>query len=274
MFLKSRGKHRESGMALGIVVWFIAGMSLLVSGIVFQAKVDTKLAQIHYFKAMATAAGDGAINLALAEQISLRESGQGGIDRQRQYRVGQQVVDVVMIPGDIFVNLNTATTAELIGVFSVAANEANGNGESSRFDPRSLADAVVNFRDGKGSGNSRRQSFYSPEDLLRVPGLSRSVYDGVRDFIVVTDIGASGGPNWTVEEKLSALNAIGEGTGMALQGVVRQNTSFLRIDAKVSIGDKSWLRRRWVSMGSGDSGLPWQFVRSEAVRALGEVRNS
>ena len=53
---------RQRGVALGIVVWFIAGMALLVSGIVSEARVDTRMAQLHYFRAQAAAAADGAIN--------------------------------------------------------------------------------------------------------------------------------------------------------------------------------------------------------------------
>ncbi len=78
----------ESGVALGIVVWFIAGMALLVSGIVSEARIDTRLAQLHYFKAQAAAAGDGAINLALAEQIGQKcryPDDTGGVARQRQH---------------------------------------------------------------------------------------------------------------------------------------------------------------------------------------------
>ena len=63
-----KSSRHQQGIALGVVVWFIAGMALIVSGIVSEAKVDTRMAQLHYFRAQAAAAGDGAINLALAEQ--------------------------------------------------------------------------------------------------------------------------------------------------------------------------------------------------------------
>ena len=71
-------RRSETGVALAIVVWFIAGMALLVSGIVSDARMGTRMAQLHYFKAQAAAAGDGAINLALAEQMRRKSSGQGG----------------------------------------------------------------------------------------------------------------------------------------------------------------------------------------------------
>ena len=46
-----RSGVQQRGVALGIVVWFIAGMALLVSGIIAEARIDTRMAQIHYFRA-------------------------------------------------------------------------------------------------------------------------------------------------------------------------------------------------------------------------------
>ena len=59
----------QKGVALAIVVWFIAGMSLLVAGIVSHARVDTQMAQLHIARAKAVAAGDGAIQLMLGERL-------------------------------------------------------------------------------------------------------------------------------------------------------------------------------------------------------------
>ena len=60
---------RQRGVALPLVVWFIAGMSLLVAGMVSLARQDTKMAQLHLARAKAVAAGDGAVQLMLAERL-------------------------------------------------------------------------------------------------------------------------------------------------------------------------------------------------------------
>jgi hypothetical protein len=45
-----------------------------------------------------------------------------------------------------------------------------------------------------------------------------------------------------------------------------------RVDAIVSIGEKRWLRRRWVSeSASGDGLLPWRYTGTEAARVLSEL---
>ena len=67
---------RQQGVAIAMVAWFLAAMSLLVVGIVSEAQNDVRMAQLHSSKARAIAAGDGAIQLMLAN--SLTQQGRGG----------------------------------------------------------------------------------------------------------------------------------------------------------------------------------------------------
>jgi len=262
--------HRtnQRGVALGIVVWFIAGMALLVSGIVSEAKVDTRMAQLHYFRAQAAAAGDGAINLALAEQEGLRTSGQRGADRLQNYQVGPQSVEIRMIPGGLFVNISTENIKGLRALFAMAAAQADVNGSTWDVSPMRLARAVVEFRDG--AGRKRGRPFHSPEDLLRVPGVSRGVYDAVRDYITVEDLaGGYAGADKGTGNKLRQLEAAMAGEGTLVKGSAQHAANSLRVDAIVTIGDQEWLRRRWVTLGAGGySQLPWRYVRTEAARPL------
>ena len=262
------GAGRQSGVALGIVVWFIAGMALLVSGIVSEARIDTRLAQLHYFKAQAAAAGDGAINLALAEQISLKESGQRGANRQQNYQIGGKIVDIRMIPGGLLVNISTEGLQGLIALFSVAQRSQAGDEERWRYSPNRLARAVVAYRDGVQG--RRGQQFYGLEDLMRVPGVDRGVFDAVRDYIVIEELaGGFSGNNQPIEARLRQLGAAMDGGGSMLEGPVQHAAETLRIDALVEVGDQTWLRRRWVALeDGGTSSLPWQVVRSEAARPL------
>lgn len=258
----------QQGVALGIVVWFIAGMALLVSGIVSEAKVDTRMAQLHYFRAQAAAAGDGAINLALAEQEGLRTSGQRGVDRLQNYQVGPQMVEIRMIPGGLFVNISTENTRGLRALFAMAAEQAEQNGSIWDASPMRLATAVVEFRGG--AGRNRGRPFHSPEDLLRVPGVSRGVYDAVRDYITVEDLaGGYAGANKGAGTKLRQLEAAMAGEGALVKGSAQHAANSYRVDAIVTIGDQEWLRRRWVTLGGGGySQLPWRFIRTEAARPL------
>jgi hypothetical protein len=253
-------------VALGIVVWFIAGMALLVSGIIAEARIDVRMAQLHYFKAQAAAAGDGAINLALAEQDGRRTSGQSGADRVQNYQIGPRSVEVRMIPAGVFVNISSENLQGLRSLFRLAESQAQQRGIFWVGSPAALAAAVVEYR----GGVDKRQShlFHSPEDLLRVPGITRSIYEAVKDYITVDDLagGFQGDVN-NVGTRLSQLSAAMRGEGAVVMGPVQQGAKSLRIDAIVKIGDQQWLRRRWATLDEGGySLLPWRFVRTEAVQ--------
>ncbi len=259
---------RQRGVVLGIVVWFIAGMALLVSGIIAEARVDTRMAQLHYFRAQAAAAGDGAINMALAEQEGRRSSGQRVANRLQNYQIGQRSVEVRMIPGGVFVNISSEDEEGLRALFRLGAVEARDYGHVWGESPASLAAAVIEFRDGLGGRGGKL--FHSPEDLLRVPGVSRGVYDAVRNYITVGDLADGFQSNAeTVESRLEHLRFAVAGEGVVTQGAAQHAAKSLRIDAIVNIGEKKWLRRRWATLeDSGFSLLPWRYVRTEAARPL------
>jgi general secretion pathway protein K len=258
--------ERQRGVALGVVVWFIAGMALLVSGIIAEARIDARMAQLHYFKAQAAAAGDGAINLALAEQDGRRASGQPGANRMQNYQIGPRSVEVRMIPAGVFVNISSENLQGLRSLFRWAQSDAQQHGIFWDGSPSALAAAVIEFRDGVGGRHG--SLFHSPEDLLRVPGVTRGVYEAVRNYITVGDLaGGFQGGNQSVESKLNQLTAAMRGDGPALKGPTQHAANSLRIDAIVKIGDQQWLRRRWVTLTEGGySLLPWRFVRTEAAR--------
>jgi hypothetical protein len=249
-------------------VWFIAGMALLVSGIIAEARIDTRMAQLHYFRAQAAAAGDGAINLALAEQEGMRASGQPGADRLQNYQIGPRSVEVRMIPAGVFVNISSEDLQGLRSLFNEAASQAQQQGIFWEGSPSALAAAVVEFRDGVGG--RRGGTFHSPEDLLRVPGVTRGVYEAVRSYITVGDLaGGFQGDDQTVESRLNQLTAAMIGDGPTVQGPTQHAAKSLRIDAIVKIGDQQWLRRRWATLDEGGySMLPWRFVRTEAARPV------
>jgi hypothetical protein len=259
---------------LAIVVWFIAGMSLLVAGIVAQARVDTHMAQLHVARAKAAAAGDGAIQLMMVDLMtSRREAGELPLG---SYRVGELEATVSMIPEAGLIDINGAQPEVLYALFLLA-------GGLPEEQARLLAEAVVQSRSAAGG----RLRMHAVEDLLRVPGASRTLLDSLRDFIVAGESG-QGSVNWSLapEEILEVLaranpaqadavrarrGSPGAGSARATGGQTASRSGAYRVDAIVRYGDKSWLRRRWVSIEtSSSSALPWRFTRTEAPRVLME----
>lgn len=264
---------RQRGMALAIVLWFLAGMSLLVSGIVYQARMDTRMAQLHLARATAVSAGDGAILLMLANLVSGKSRKATDSERlSRQFTVGTQAVSVVMVPTTALVNLNGASATTLTKLFTAW-------GQLTPAEAQTLADNVVTWRDqpGRYPFETPGGNFQSTEDVLQVAGMTRSLWDAMRDAVVV-----EGGASMDVPDVAGAPDSVkpvfGEDSpdassraGVRDEKVAARGglaTSY-RVDAMVSYGGRTWLRRKWAVLGGGlTNQLPWRFSRVEAPRVL------
>lgn len=276
--------NNQNGVALAIVVWFLAAMSLMVSGIVFQAKVDTRMAQLHSAKAKAVAAGDGAISLMLASVVSgaAQQSDTGQLLPPMDFVVGPYQVTVSLVSVSGLIDLNSASPQMLASLFEV-------HGGLSAVDAQILGGSVVKWRATSGGRGFRSARFNAIEDVLRVDGVNRGVLDGIRDSVAVgssrrSSIDWSQAPR-SVLDVLAKHNPDQAGKQLDRTiGSSSTNTNQLssigssargsrldsyRVDAVVRVGDQLWLRRRWAAGGTSGAGkLPWRFVRTEPARVL------
>ena len=271
-------RTRQRGVALALVVWFLAAMSLLVAGIVSQARVDTRLAQVHLGGARAVAAGDGAINLFLAQATARgRDSTADRGPPVGEYQLGGQTVSVSMVPARGLIDLRTAPRNVLIAMFSLTPGV--GTDEAQR-----MADNVVQLRmAGFGftpRGRTSRTPLRTVEDLLRVQGVNRREFDAVRDLVTVggggiqgVDLKAAPANVRAIYDSVMRGDGAGRDNNTGIQpggGRVARGGEY-RVDALVRQGNRIWLRRRWVSLGARDGHLPWRFFRTEAARVVGVV---
>ena len=292
---------RQRGVALAVLVWFLAAMSLLVGAIAMQARVDIKLTQLHASRAKAEAAGDGAIQLALADML-LRErevNFDPSIPFAVEYRRGGLQIRVKLLPVTGLIDLNRATEDLLARLFASVEGVEEGRARELAFNVvqwRSAGGAIGEFDGENGTSPNqggvelRNARLEAIEDLLLVPGVDRRVFDSVRDAVYVSQRGQSG-VDWK-SAPASVLRALGDLDEQQSRQLVEArdqedspegiapaeiDTSFqqsdrlsdYRVDAVVSSGADRFLRRRWVERGrSGRDGLPWSFFRSEPVRSL------
>lgn len=274
-------RRAESGVALAIVVWFIAGMSLLVAGIVSHARVDTHMAQLHVARAKVSAAGDGATNLLMAELVAgkLSRAVLQGV-QAGNYRLGEFDVAVTLVSTSGLIDLNRAPAGMLAALFAVA-------GGLDETEAQRLAGNVVDWRRpaSKQPGIKRGSSkFTEIEDLLRVEGVNRTLFDAVRGYIVAGSA-SSGAMNWLQAPR--QLLAVLENLDSRQRGALLQRreslasrtanesetgsrgSGFYRLDALVHYGGRAWLRRRWVSSESASNSLlPWRILRTEPPRVV------
>lgn len=301
-----KSNRYQGGVALAILVWFLAAMSLMVAGIVTLSSVDIKLAQLHIARARAEAAADGAIQLALAQMMQPAEEGEPpqAALQSLVYPLGGLNVRVDIVPLSGLINLNEAPEELLFLLFSTV----EGLDESAA---QSLAFNVVEWRtpgmhgevngepaaeqstgdDGKAADNPNRR-FEANEDLLLVSGIDRRVYESVSDAIYVSQEGQAG-VDWATapvvvlrgllggdaesaqalaESRMSdAEDALVAPSDMDLTFQEARATSSYRIDAIVELGGSIFNRRRWVSTDhTGSDGLPWSFFRTEALRVVSD----
>jgi hypothetical protein len=254
-------------------------MSLLVSGIVATGRTDTHMAQLHVARAKAAAAGDGAIQLMMAEWVTGRIETEGGLPNRR-FRLGELEVDVTLIPAAGLVDLNSASTDVLAGLFLLAAGLDAGEAQT-------VADNVVKWRSSKTGSRGRSQGFLAfaaIEDLLRVDGVSRTLLDAVRDYVVAGLVTRGGDASLSPELVLEVLalsnpkkaEALKRKRALAGQSQSGNRASRggigsgpFRADARIRYGDRTWLRRRWLDTGSDvGSMLSWRSVRNEPPRVI------
>ncbi|MEM6579963.1 MAG: hypothetical protein AAF699_01750 [Pseudomonadota bacterium] len=271
--------NNQEGVALAIVVWFIAGMSLLVAGIVAHARVDNKLTQLHMAEAKTVAAGDGAIQLMMVDSM-MAEVMQATM--ARSYRLGGQEVAVVLTPTSGLINLNSAPVPLLAALFLFT-------GELNEEASLQLAENIVAAR--RTGPFNRGVKLMALEDVLRIPGTSRSLLDAIRDLVVIGE-SSRGGIDWSKapDEVLEVLakadparaesvrsRRAEAGGSNSLRPAASANpganagtlSGAYRADAIVRHGDQVWLRRRWLSIESSPaSALPWHFTRTESPRVV------
>ncbi len=225
--------HSQNGVALAILVWFLAAMSLLVAGIVMQARVDIKLTQLHATRARVEAAADGAIQLALAQLMQPTPEGelpQAALQSQ-DFSVGNLDVTVNFTPVSGLIDINTAAEELLFMLFSavdeldavVAHQLAVNVVEWRSADP--LGEGVTDEAEESGPGSdndngaasvntgsaasdtARHARFEAIEDLLLVSGIDRHIYQTVADAVYVSQVGQSG-VDW-VAAPVAVLRVLG-----------------------------------------------------------------
>ncbi|MFT4768630.1 MAG: general secretion pathway protein K [Glaciecola sp.] len=260
--------RREAGVALAVVVWFIAGMSLLVAGVVMSARTDVRLAQLHMGRAEASAAGDGAVNLLLADiRDGVYAKDSPPRLPQQRYQLGDLQVDVVAVPAEWLVDINAATAPLLANVLQIS-------GALQQDSAQLLANAVVQWRFSPNGAAGKR--FEAIEDLLSVQGANRRTWDRVRDYVAAPGGGAGlSRPSARAQHVMGLLRRLtpAQRVMAAEQAPVDVNVgaarfSGYRVDALVRVGDTFWLRRRWVSMSASVGVLPWRVYRTEPARIV------
>ena len=179
---------QQGGFAIALLLWMIAGMSLMVAAVIHFAHQDTGMAELRVREARAQALGRGVAYLLLrdkalaaytaasqgADPALQPEQGEPDSDKPtlftKQYQFDQEwVVTGTLRPSSGFVSLNDADRNELMMLFT-------GLGKVDDKDAMAMIDGVLTYR-------TEYPGFRYPEELLAVAGSSRVVYDNVKPYV-------------------------------------------------------------------------------------------
>ena len=171
---------RQRGVALVAVLWVVAALSILVTGLVQTQRQEIRNAASARMRLQAEAVGQGAIALAV-QRLMAQSQRPDRLSRTRTPYDGWDVlVEVQPLSG--LVDINLAPEPLLAALFSVNGNIDTGAAQR-------LAAAVVALREAKPSEPPPR--FKAPEELLNVEGVSYDLYARLA-HLVTTDSGGSG----------------------------------------------------------------------------------
>ncbi len=277
--------NQQAGVALVMLLWFIAAMSLLVTGLMGEAKLDIRLSQLYLRQAQAEALGDGAAQRAMQAMLEMRRSGE---PVPSVFEWGDEQAQVQLIANvrgaSGYVDLNWATEPLLVELF-VELGELESQAAAV------LASTIIKWRGQKSEQevadpDLRYGRFEAPEDLLLVKGVSRSLFDKVLPALAVNsgwhpEVNIMSAPpevlrilaggdeslmdHWQQAQREPGAGAVQPSVKPDLVG--SSNEPIYRIEVLIKFADGLVFRRvRWAEYGQkGLDQLPWRFFRTEPI---------
>ena len=266
--------NRKSGMVLVAVLWIVAALSVIVTGMIHSVRAEVKQVSAASQIAQGGAWGGAAITVVL-QSLSAPPTPPSSLTVAEVQFQGLSIpVRAMSLNG--LIDLNTASPVLLEKLFLVA-------GELPAPQASAMAEMVRATRT-RADPQGRAQRLESVEDLLRVTAMDYDTYAKVAD-LVTTDARGNGSVNLTAAP-LGVIRVLADGNlevakrlfQGAQAGAVGLDTSALDsalvdnapsrrylVQARVPLPDGVWLLvSRWVDMNGGKAdGLPWRVFHAE-----------
>lgn len=265
----------QGGMALIAVLWIVAALSIIVTGMVSSVRNEVRVNATTRQTVLAGALGNAAIHLALQSIVARPERPSRLSTFDTLYQ--NQTIRVQVLPLNGLIDINRAPPGLLASLYVVAG----------KLDPQAaaaLAQATLDTREPKEAG-ARLRGFEASEDLLRVPGMSYTLYANI-SRLITADVQGSGRVNpMAAPEGVLAVLADGNveraakiaadrDAGLAGVDTTTLNGAYIeptastqrfRLQARVPLPDGAWLlSSRSVDFGGGaQDGLPWRTFHTE-----------
>jgi len=261
------------GVALIAVLWLVAAMSLIITGIVQSVRSEIRTAGQQRQAVVANALADAAILMALQNLHASQKEPMSAVQFipvQFQGRLTQVTVQ----PLNGLIDINNAGPLLLSDMYRYAGGL---DAEAAQI----MAQATINTRQTKGAKGTQ-QGFDAVEDLLKVPAMTYNLYAKILGT-VTSDLKEGSGRINALAAPLEVLQVLTSGdvaraAAMSAQRSADPNvmdTSFFKpeliemassrslrfqVDAELPGGGS--IRRAWHIYWDTDrrSGLPWRVL--------------
>ena len=266
----------ERGVALIAVLWLVAAMGLIITGIVQAVRSEAQTTGLQRQALVASGLADAAILLALQSMHAQK----GVLPKSIQVMPVQfegRMSEVSVQPLNGLIDINHASVVLLSDLYRHAGGM---NADAAQ----ALAQATVEFRQTK-STKGRAQGFDAIEDLLGVSGMTYELYAKINNLITADLKTGSGRVNpmaapagvlqvltggdvaraAVLTAKRDADPTLMDTSFLKPEQIEMASSSSLRLQVKVGLPDGSTLQKTWLVYWSSDprSGLPWRVLGTQ-----------
>ena len=269
-------KEARRGVALIAVLWLVAAMSLIITGIVQSVRSEIRTVGVQRQAVIANALADAGILLALQNlQVQQKEPGAAIQLIPVQFEGLSAQVSVQPLNG--LIDINNAAPLLVADLYRHAGGL---NADAAQ----ALAQATVESRQFKNA-KGVTQGFEAIEDLLRVPKMTYDLYVKVAGLVTADLKDGSGRVN-ALAAPVGVLQVLTGGdvaraASLAARRTADLNvmdTSFLkpehiemapsrslRLQVQVDLADGAAAQRAWLVYWGADprSGLPWRVLGTQ-----------
>jgi len=265
-------------MALIAVLWLVAAMSLIISGVVRAVRSDAQTVGLQRQTLMASARGDAALLLAMqslhAEQKELPKG-----QKSLSVDFDGQTYQVQITPLNGLVDLNRVQVALLVSLYQHAAGTNPALAQALAQDTLATRDRL--------SLKGTPTGFAATDDLMAVPGMTYDLYAKVAPFVTAV-IKNGGGRVNPLAAPLGVLEVLAEGNSTrAIQflaqrdaaGVIADSSFFkpewtdmtasknMKFEVSVALPDGTRLQRSWHAYWDTDprNNLPWRVLSKQQL---------
>ena len=266
----------QRGVALIAVLWLVAAMSLIITGVVQSVRSEIRTVGVQRQAVIANALADAGILLAL-QNLQMQQKEPGAAIQLIPVQFEGLNAQVSVQPQNGLIDINNAAPLLLADLYRHAGGL---NADAAQ----AMAQATVESRQFKNE-KGLAQGFEAIEDLLRVPKMTYDLYVKVAGLVTADLKDGSGRVNALAAPAgvLQVLTGgdVARAASLAARRTADLNvmdTSFLkpehiemapsrtlRLQVQVNLADGAAAQRAWLVYWGTDprSGLPWRVLGTQ-----------